>query len=142
MNKRRKTIYAERDKVLHNEDLTETIRGFLDGEIESLLAEHLAAAEPDDWDMDGLPRARPPRLPRRSPPERLPQGGLRGVRGAARLHPAPGRLDDLPRQRDAPAGDHAAARARSAVAPRGRAGGGPPKMGRTAPCFCGSGGES
>jgi len=57
INKQRETIYAERDKVLHNEDLTETIRGFLDGEIESLLDEHLAAAEPDDWDMDGLSRA-------------------------------------------------------------------------------------
>ena len=57
INKQRETIYAERDKVLHNEDLTETIRGFLDGEIESLLDEHLAAAEPDDWDVQGLSRA-------------------------------------------------------------------------------------
>jgi preprotein translocase subunit SecA len=26
INKQRETIYAERDKVLHNEDLTETVR--------------------------------------------------------------------------------------------------------------------
>src|SRR3970040_693164 len=57
INKQRETIYAERDKVLHNEDLTETIRGFLDGEIESLLDEHLAAAAPDDWDKGGPSRA-------------------------------------------------------------------------------------
>ena len=34
INKQRETIYAERDKVLHNEDLTETVRAFLDEEID------------------------------------------------------------------------------------------------------------
>ena len=34
INKQRETIYAERDKVLHNEDLTETSRTFLDEEID------------------------------------------------------------------------------------------------------------
>ena len=57
INKQRETIYAERDKVLHNEDLTDTIRGFVDQEIDALLDEHLAAAEPDDWDVEGLSRA-------------------------------------------------------------------------------------
>ena len=38
INKQRETIYAERDKVLHNEDLTETIRGFIDDEIDTLVA--------------------------------------------------------------------------------------------------------
>ncbi|HYL41627.1 MAG TPA: preprotein translocase subunit SecA, partial [Candidatus Binatus sp.] len=33
INRQRERIYAERDKVLRNEDLTETIRGFLDQEI-------------------------------------------------------------------------------------------------------------
>ncbi|MDH4141527.1 MAG: preprotein translocase subunit SecA, partial [Chloroflexota bacterium] len=33
INKQRETIYAERDKVLHNEDLTETVRAFLDEDI-------------------------------------------------------------------------------------------------------------
>jgi preprotein translocase subunit SecA len=56
INKQRETIYAERDKVLHNEDLAETIRSFLDEEIEALIDEHLVAAEPDDWDLDGLSR--------------------------------------------------------------------------------------
>jgi len=56
INKQRETIYSERDKVLHNEDLAQTIRSFLDEEIEVLVDEHLAAAEPDDWDVDGLSR--------------------------------------------------------------------------------------
>ncbi|HEY8169064.1 MAG TPA: preprotein translocase subunit SecA, partial [Candidatus Limnocylindrales bacterium] len=54
INKQRETIYAERDKVLHNEDLTDTVRGFLDEEIDVLVDEHLAAPEPDDWNMEGL----------------------------------------------------------------------------------------
>ena len=37
INKQRETIYAERDKVLRNEDLGETIVGFLDDEIDALL---------------------------------------------------------------------------------------------------------
>ena len=35
INKQRETIYAERDKVLRNEDLTETVREFLDAEVEA-----------------------------------------------------------------------------------------------------------
>ncbi|HEX5466930.1 MAG TPA: preprotein translocase subunit SecA [Candidatus Limnocylindrales bacterium] len=57
INRQRETIYAERDKVLHNEDLTETVRDFLDDEIDALLDTHLAAEQPDDWDMEGLARA-------------------------------------------------------------------------------------
>ena len=34
INKQRETIYAERDKVLHNEDLTETVQTFLDDEVD------------------------------------------------------------------------------------------------------------
>jgi preprotein translocase subunit SecA len=41
INKQRETIYAERDKVLRNEDLTDTIRAFLDDEIDDLVARHL-----------------------------------------------------------------------------------------------------
>ena len=35
INKQRETIYAERDKVLRNEDLTETVRTFVDQEIDA-----------------------------------------------------------------------------------------------------------
>ncbi len=38
INKQRETIYAERDKVLHNEDLTDTVRQFIDEEIDALVA--------------------------------------------------------------------------------------------------------
>ncbi|HTK44889.1 MAG TPA: preprotein translocase subunit SecA [Patescibacteria group bacterium] len=41
INRQRETIYAERDKVLRNEDLTETIRAFLDEDMEELVARHL-----------------------------------------------------------------------------------------------------
>ena len=57
INKQRETIYAERDKVLHNEDLTETIRGFIDDEIETLAANHLVGDDPHEWDIDGLANA-------------------------------------------------------------------------------------
>ena len=54
INKQRETIYAERDKVLKNEDLTDTVRAFLDEEIDSLVDSHLAGEDPDAWDVDGL----------------------------------------------------------------------------------------
>ena len=46
INKQRETIYAERDKVLRNEDLTETVRAFLDEELEALVEQHLAGEDP------------------------------------------------------------------------------------------------
>ncbi|HUQ77713.1 MAG TPA: preprotein translocase subunit SecA [Patescibacteria group bacterium] len=54
INRQRETIYAERDKVLRNEDLTDTVRGFLDDEIQAMVADHLAAESPDDWGMEAL----------------------------------------------------------------------------------------
>ncbi|HEX4897923.1 MAG TPA: preprotein translocase subunit SecA, partial [Candidatus Limnocylindrales bacterium] len=41
INLQRETIYEERDKVLRNEDLTETVRAFLDEEFEELVGRHL-----------------------------------------------------------------------------------------------------
>ena len=55
INKQRETIYAERDKVLRNEDLTDTVRSFVDAEIETLLDSHMVGPE-QDWDFDGLAR--------------------------------------------------------------------------------------
>src|SRR4029078_5595824 len=46
INKQRETIYAERDKVLHNEDLTETVRRFLDDEVDALVDGHLVGEGP------------------------------------------------------------------------------------------------
>ena len=57
INKQRETIYAERDKVLRNEDLTETVRSFLDEELETIVDQHLPGEHVDDWDFEGLERA-------------------------------------------------------------------------------------
>ena len=46
INRQRETIYAERDKVLRNEDLTETIRVFLDEDLDEIVERHLG--EPND----------------------------------------------------------------------------------------------
>jgi len=43
INRQRETIYAERDKVLRNEDLTETVRAFLDEDLEELVGSKLGA---------------------------------------------------------------------------------------------------
>ncbi|MBI3745798.1 MAG: preprotein translocase subunit SecA, partial [Chloroflexi bacterium] len=53
INKQRETIYAERDKVLRNEDLTDTVEAFLDEEIADLCGSHLSGP-PEQWGMDGL----------------------------------------------------------------------------------------
>ncbi len=57
INKQRETIYAERDKVLRNEDLTETVRTFVDQELEALIDQHLAGEVIAEWDYDGLAKA-------------------------------------------------------------------------------------
>ena len=54
INKQRETIYAERDKVLRNEDLTATVRHFLAEEIDAVADQFLSASAPDDWNMEGL----------------------------------------------------------------------------------------
>ncbi len=55
INKQRETIYEERDKVLHNEDLTDTIQAFVDQEIDIVVDRHLSPDMPmDSWDMAGL----------------------------------------------------------------------------------------
>jgi preprotein translocase subunit SecA len=57
INKQRETIYAERDKVLRNEDLTETVQSFLEEEIEVLADTHLTGDSPEEWDLDALSAA-------------------------------------------------------------------------------------
>jgi preprotein translocase subunit SecA len=57
INKQRETIYAERDKVLHNEDLTETVQAFLDEEVDALIDANLVGDDPNDWNLDGLSHA-------------------------------------------------------------------------------------
>ncbi|MBA3235016.1 MAG: preprotein translocase subunit SecA [Chloroflexi bacterium] len=57
INKQRETIYAERDKVLHNEDLTETVQAFLDEEIDSLVNTHIGGDDPEAWTLEALTAA-------------------------------------------------------------------------------------
>ncbi len=57
INKQRETIYAERDKVLHNEDLTETVRAFLDDEMDALVDQHLLGEDPDQWGFEAMSAA-------------------------------------------------------------------------------------
>src|SRR5664280_1364383 len=58
INKQRETIYEERDKVLKNEDLADTILSFLDRDIDAVVDRHLPASlSMDDWDIDGLSAA-------------------------------------------------------------------------------------
>jgi preprotein translocase subunit SecA len=57
INRQRETIYAERDKVLRNEDLGDTVRTFLDEDVRALVADHLSGDTPDDWGMEALTAA-------------------------------------------------------------------------------------
>jgi preprotein translocase subunit SecA len=57
INRQRETIYEERNKVLRNEDLTDTVRAFLEDEIETLVESHLTGENVDGWGMDGLAQA-------------------------------------------------------------------------------------
>ncbi len=57
INKQRETIYAERDKVLRNEDLTETVRDFLDTEIEAMADTYASSLSPSEWNLEGMAAA-------------------------------------------------------------------------------------
>jgi preprotein translocase subunit SecA len=53
INKQRETIYAERDKVLRNEDLAETVRAFLDDELAAMAAQHLSGSA-EEWNVEAF----------------------------------------------------------------------------------------
>ena len=57
INKQRETIYGERDKVLRNEDLTETVREFLDAEMDAMADQYLGGDSPAEWNLEGLSAA-------------------------------------------------------------------------------------
>lgn len=54
INKQRETIYSERDKVLNNEDLSETVLDFVDAELAQAAAAHLSLEAEAEWDIDGI----------------------------------------------------------------------------------------
>jgi preprotein translocase subunit SecA len=82
INKQRETIYRERDKILRNEDLGETVLAFLEEEIDGLLATHMGGESPEEWSVDALSRdLLAMGLPERDvAPERL--AGLGGIEPA------------------------------------------------------------
>ncbi len=53
INRQRERIYEERDKVLRNEDLSETVLTFVEQELAGHIEAHLGEAEAD-WDLEGL----------------------------------------------------------------------------------------
>src|SRR3954451_10871508 len=57
INRQRETIYAERDKVLNNEDLSGTTRRFLDEEVDDLIERFAGSEQQDDWNLEGLAAA-------------------------------------------------------------------------------------
>src|SRR3954454_15658034 len=57
INKHRETIYAERDKVLRNEDLTESIQHFLDDELEIVVDQFVGGDNHSEWNLAGLASA-------------------------------------------------------------------------------------
>ncbi len=57
INQQRETIYAERDKVLHNEDLSGTVHRFLDEEVDDLIERFAGTETQDDWNLEGLAAA-------------------------------------------------------------------------------------
>jgi preprotein translocase subunit SecA len=57
INKQRETIYAERDKVLRNEDLTETVRQFLDAEVDAMGDTYVSSLSPTEWNLEGFSAA-------------------------------------------------------------------------------------
>jgi preprotein translocase subunit SecA len=58
INKQRETIYEERDKVLKNEDMADTIQSFLEHEIDALVDRHMSPmVSVHDWDLEALSAA-------------------------------------------------------------------------------------
>ncbi|HET9520273.1 MAG TPA: preprotein translocase subunit SecA [Candidatus Limnocylindrales bacterium] len=54
INRQRETIYEERNKVLRNEDLGETVHSFVEDEIAAIVDTHLQGDNVDEWGMEAL----------------------------------------------------------------------------------------
>ena len=86
INRQRETIYEERNKVLRNEDLTDTVRAFLEDEIDVLVDSHLTGENVDDWGMEGLAAALKrdgPRRPARARPRTSSGSSAAATRSAS-----------------------------------------------------------
>ncbi len=54
VNKHREVIYNERRKILSGADIKANIQSMIAEEIRGLVGSHLAADQPEDWDLEGL----------------------------------------------------------------------------------------
>jgi len=54
INKQRATVYGERDRVLHGDDLNLTIEDSLRAEARSIVMTHCPPGLPGDWNLEGL----------------------------------------------------------------------------------------
>ncbi len=92
INKQRETIYGERDKVLRNEDLTETVRDFLDAEMVALADQYAGrpvAERVEPRGARGGAAGDGPRGPRHV--RGRPRRGVDDARGPGRAPPVPRR---------------------------------------------------
>ena len=54
LNRQRQVIYAERQRVLHGDDLEDEVRTFLDDTIAGAVANFTTEGYPEDWDLEQL----------------------------------------------------------------------------------------
>jgi preprotein translocase subunit SecA len=54
LNRQRQVIYAERQRVLHGENLEDEVRTFLDDTIEGAVGNYTAEGYPEEWDLEQL----------------------------------------------------------------------------------------
>ena len=54
LNRQRQVIYAERQRVLHGDDLEDEVRTFLDDTIAGAVAHFTTEGYPEDWDLEQL----------------------------------------------------------------------------------------
>jgi len=54
LNRQRQVIYAERQRVLHGENLEDEVRTFLDETIAGAVANYTSEGYPEDWDLEQL----------------------------------------------------------------------------------------
>ena len=54
LNRQRQVIYAERQRVLHGDDLEDEVRTFLDDTIAGAVANFMTEGYPEDWDLEQL----------------------------------------------------------------------------------------
>jgi preprotein translocase subunit SecA len=54
LNRHREVFYADRQKVLEQEDLREMILEWIEGELAALVSSHFASENPEEWDVEGL----------------------------------------------------------------------------------------